>query len=112
MVALPAMLVEHGDIGAALNRSTELTRNRRGRVLGTFIIGALIAGVPLGLLDLLVSRLLGFDEDSSGYDIVSWLTGAALATVLASLPAVLYVLLRGEQDGKTPDEIAAGLDQG
>src|SRR5262245_10368927 len=35
MVALPAMLVEHGDIGAALNRSTELTRNRRGRVLGT-----------------------------------------------------------------------------
>jgi Membrane domain of glycerophosphoryl diester phosphodiesterase len=110
MVAMPAMLVEHKGVGDALNRSAELTRERRWRVLGTFVAGCLLAGVPLALVDFLLDRLIGFDEASAGYYILGWLTGAALATVLGSLPAVLYVLLRGEKEGVTLPQIAAALD--
>ena len=41
--------------------------------------------------------------------IVTWLLEAALSTVLVSLTVVLYASLRGEKEGTTPAEIAAGL---
>ena len=99
MVAMPAMIVERLAVGEALDRSVGLTRDRRWRVLGAFAVLA----IPLGV----IAELLGA---SPGEHILSWLIEAALATVLASLSAVLYALLRGEKEGVTPQQIAAALD--
>ena len=45
----------------------------------------------------------------TGMVIVTWLMEAALSTFLVSLTIVLYASLRGEKEGTTPAEIAAGL---
>ena len=41
-VTIPVMMIERTDIGAAFNRSIDLTRYRRLPILGTFLLAALI----------------------------------------------------------------------
>jgi hypothetical protein len=110
MVALPAMIVERTTIGGALNRSANLTRERRWHVFGVVVAGVLIAGIPLGIIEYILDEFLNVVPGSTGDSILSWLVDAAMMTVLASLPAVLYVLLRGEKEGTTLPQIVTNLD--
>jgi Membrane domain of glycerophosphoryl diester phosphodiesterase len=98
MVAMPAIIVERSTVGGALDRSAALTRDRRWLVLGIFVLVAIPA--------ILVVEILGA---LTGIFIVTWLLEAALSTVLVSLTAVLYALLRGEKEGVTPQQIAADV---
>jgi hypothetical protein len=99
MVAMPAVVVERLGVGEALNHSSELTRERRWRVLAAFAIVA----VPIALMGEIL-------EAATGTYVVGWLVGAVLATALTTLTAVLYVVLRGEKEGMTIAQIAAALD--
>jgi hypothetical protein len=110
MVALPAMIVERTTVGGALNRSANLTRERRWHVLGVVVGCVLIAVVPLAVIEYLLDEIVGVASGSTGDLILSWLTEAAMMTVLATLPAVLYVVLRGEKQGTTLPQIVTALD--
>ncbi|MBV8190843.1 MAG: hypothetical protein JO339_26620 [Alphaproteobacteria bacterium] len=110
MVAMPALIVERIGMGEALNRSTALTRHRRWRVFGTFIVTVLVVGIPVALFNALVGNVMGLREDSAGDVILTYLTTSIIDVALSILPVVLYVLLRAEQDGATVDQIAAAVD--
>jgi hypothetical protein len=101
-VAIPAMLVERSDMVAAFRRSADLTRHRRVRILGAIALWVAAFVLAGGLILLLT-------EEGWTQDVAFWLLGAVAGTFIQPLPAILYVLLRAEQEGTTPAQIAAGL---
>jgi len=110
MVATPAMVVDDLSVGAALDRSAALTRDRRWRTLGAFGACLIIAVVPLSIVNYLAIELAGGAEGSFTDFIVTWLVGAVLGTVMGCLPTVLYALLLQEKDGTTIAQLA--IDRG
>jgi hypothetical protein len=110
MVAMPALIVERIGIGEAFNRSTDLTRHRRWRVLGTFIVATLAVGIPVAIFNALVGNVMGLREDSFGDVILTYLTTSVIDVARSSLPVVLYVLLRAETESAPIEQIAAAVD--
>jgi hypothetical protein len=102
-VTIPAMMVERLEIGAAFQRSIELTRYRRLPILGGFALWFVI--FLLG--GVVIAALLGHGGLAR---FVLWVWAAVAGTVLHPLPAILYVLLREEKEGATVEQIAAALD--
>lgn len=102
-VTIPVMMIERTDIGAAFNRSIDLTRYRRLPILGAFLLWALIfiAGAAV------IVALLGHGAIAH---LVLWVYAAVAGTVLQPLPAIFYVLLREEKEGATVAQITAVLD--
>jgi hypothetical protein len=107
-VAMPAMLVEGLPLGAALKRSAKLTQGHRWGVLGVHVLLFVLLVVGGGLLWLGLYGVLGTAVGSTGFQVLGWLGGSVLSMVFCSLPAVLYVLLRGEKEGTPIADIAAG----
>jgi hypothetical protein len=103
-VTIPVMMVERTDIAAAFNRSIDLTRDRRLRILGTFLLWMLIfiAGGAV------IVALLGHGRLAH---LVLWVYAAVAGTVVQPLPAIFYVLLREEKEGATVGQITAALDE-
>lgn len=109
-VAVPVMLVEGTDMRGAFRRSAELTRERRWRVFGVYVLWFLIFGLGFGIVFLLIMKALGAGDQSLLYEIAAWLLASLTATILYTLPAVLYVLLRQEKEGTTIAQIAITRD--
>ena len=101
-VAIPAMMIERSDIGGAFNRSMDLTGGRRLPILGAFVLLALIIAVGAYVITL----VLGYGPLAQ---LVLWIYGAVVSTVLHPLPAIFYVLLREEKEGASAQQIAAAL---
>lgn len=99
-VTIPAMMVERTDFVGAFNRSVELTRNRRLQILGAFMLWTVLFLVGAAALVMLLGQ-------GALARLVLWLYGALAATVVYPLPALLYVLLRGEKEGLTPLQVTA-----
>lgn len=102
-VTIPVMMIERTEIGAAFNRSVDLTRHRRLRILGTFVLWALIFVAGGAVIVLLLGH-------GAVAHLVLWVYAAVAATVVQPLPAIFYVLLREEKEGTTIQQIAAALD--
>jgi hypothetical protein len=107
-VTLPAMLVERTGIDVTFWRSVDLTRGRRWRVLGVFLLAFVICAICLGVIFLVLGILI--EEGSLVDRLALWLAAGAISTVVYPLPAILYVLLRGEIEGVTVEQIATALD--
>lgn len=101
-VAIPAMMIERSDMGGAFNRSMDLTGGRRLPILGAFVLLALIIAVGAYVITL----VLGYGPLAQ---LVLWIYGAVVSTVLHPLPAIFYVLLREEKEGASAQQIAAAL---
>jgi hypothetical protein len=102
-VTIPAMMIERSDIGGAFNRSMDLTGGRRLRILGAFVLLAIILAAGAAVIVL----VLGHGPLAS---LVVWVYGAVASTVLHPLPAIFYVLLREEKEGVSAGQITAALD--
>ena len=102
-VTMPAMMIERGDIAGTFNRSIDLTRYRRLRILGTFLLWAVLFMVGA----IVIGLLLG---DGGLARLVLWIYGAVAATVLHPLPAIFYLLLREEKEGVSIEQMTAALD--
>ena len=109
-VATPVMLTEQTNIPGAFRRSAELTRERRWRVFGVFVLWFLIFGLGLGIVFYLLTKLFGGGDQSPAHHIAEWLFSSLTATVLYTVPAVLYVLLRNEKEGATIEQLAINRD--
>jgi len=108
-VAVPALVVEDGGIGAALSRSAELTKGARWKILGLYIVSA----VALALLGMLL-RFVGLNQytlaTASGLGVAT-LLGSAITntinyTVFGTLWASLYVELRQWKEGGSSEQLA------
>ena len=105
-VAVPAAMVERPGLLGALRRSRQLTEGYKTRVLGVVL--------TLGILTLLVAQLLlGMFEEGLMTDhqikVSMWLGLAAdiaLASLNASVNAVVYRDLRAARDGTTAEDLA------
>ncbi|MBV8190842.1 MAG: hypothetical protein JOY64_19665 [Alphaproteobacteria bacterium] len=104
-VTIPAMMVERLEMGAAFQRSIDLTRDRRLPILGAFVLWFVLFAVGAAVL----IALLGHGGLGR---FVMLVYGALAWTVLYPLPAIFYVLLREEKEGTSVPEIAAALDEG
>jgi hypothetical protein len=102
-VTIPAMMVERLDIGAAFQRSVDLTRYRRLPILGAFVLWAVIFAVGAAV----IIALLGHGGLAR---FVLWVYAAFAGTVVHPLPAIFYVLLREEKEGATAARMASALD--
>jgi hypothetical protein len=102
-VTIPAMMVERLEIGAAFQRSIDLTRNRRLQILGAFVLWVVIFAIGA----VVIMALLG--RGGLGLFIL-WVWAAVAGTVVHPLPAIFYVLLRGEKEGATVEQITAAVE--
>jgi hypothetical protein len=102
-VAIPAMMVERLNIGDAFQRSMDITAGRRLRILGVFVLLIVILAAGAWI----IVALLGMGALAQ---LVLWVYTAAASTVVQTLPAILYVLLREEKEGVTAQQITAPLE--
>ena len=102
-VTIPVLMVERTEIGAAFRRSALLTQHRRLRILGAFLLWALLfmAGGAV------IVAVLG--HGGLGRFVIE-VYAAVAATVIQPLPAIFYVLLREEKEGATIDQIRTALE--
>lgn len=103
-VTIPAMMVERLDLGAAFQRSVDLTRYRRLPILGAFVLWALAFAVGA----IVIFALLGHGGLAR---FVLWVWAAVAGIVVHPLPAIFYVLLREEKEGATIQRMVSALDQ-
>jgi len=102
-VTIPVMMVERTNIGDSFQRSMDLTQHRRLRILGTFVLLAVILILGAAVIML----VLGGGALSR---LVLVIYAAVASTVMQPLPAIIYVLLREEKEGLTAEQITAPLD--
>jgi hypothetical protein len=102
-VTIPAMMVERLSIGDAFQRSMDITAGRRLRILGVFVLLIVILAAGAWI----IMALLGMGALAQ---LVLWVYTAAASTVVQTLPAILYVLLREEKERVTAQQITAALD--
>jgi hypothetical protein len=109
MVAMPALLVEDGEIVDAFRQSAELTRGRRWRVFGAGTVCVLAAIVAFGFVSLGLRTIPIMSERFELQAWLHWLTGAVVLTFVYPVSAVLYVLLREEKEGLSVSQIVGTL---
>jgi hypothetical protein len=107
--ATPAMIVERTKIGESFNRSMELTRDRRWRILGAY--AALLVLLLVTILPALFVVFLLFGEGDVRGTILVWLLTSLFTYAITALSPVLYVMLRCEKAGATIQDIVADLDR-
>jgi hypothetical protein len=102
-VAIPAAVVERLGVGAAMSRSSDLTRGSRWQIFGLYVVIFLLAMViGMVLVPVFVTLSAGIAAFIVG--IVTVLVSSLLSGILA---AVLYHRLRSLKEGTSVDQIAA-----
>lgn len=107
-VAIPAATVEQAGVGAALSRSSTLTRERRWRVFGA----VLAAGIITIVVSIAAGGIAGVitGPDSFLFAAVIWALTAVAQAYSACVSATLYYFLRREKEGVEIDQIATVFD--
>jgi uncharacterized membrane protein len=108
-VTMPVMLVEGTEIRESFERSAELTRDRRWRVLGASVVCVLIAVAVFGAISAVLNAVPIVSERIELQALLRWLAGAACAAFIHPLSAILYTLLRQEKEGLSTAQIAGML---
>jgi hypothetical protein len=112
-VAVPALLVEGKGAGGALSRSQHLVRGRFWPVIGTVLIGSLLASFLQGVL---IAPVLALQLTEASFVVTALLTGVVqLVGVVVTMPftaalsAVIYVDLRVRKEAYDLELMASGL---
>jgi hypothetical protein len=109
-VTVPAMLVEGTGVRDSFQRSAELTRGRRWRVLGASVVCAVIVVAVFGAISAVLNAVPIVSERTELQSLLRWLAGAACAAFIHPLSAILYTLLRQEKEGLSIAQIVSTLD--
>jgi len=109
-VTVPAMLVEGTGVRDSFERSAELTRDRRWRVLGASVVCVVIVVAVFGVISAVLNAVPIVSERTELHSLLRWLAGAACAAFIHPLSAILYTLLRQEKEGLSIAQIVSTLD--
>ncbi len=105
-VAAPAVVVERGDVRAALQRSVDLTRDHRMEIFWTLLVIGL-AGGAVGFALRLVLGAFGLDDTRVGALFSHVLLQVVFQAFTSVAAVVIYVTLRGIKEGAAPEQVAA-----
>lgn len=109
MVAVPAMIAEDTDITASLKRSSDLTQDRRWRVLGVWFFCSFSIFAAYLVLFIPILGAFGIGIGSTAFITIGAVTGSLVSMIIYSVPPVLYLFLRQEKEGTAPESIAAAI---
>jgi hypothetical protein len=119
-VAVPVAVVEHAGVTASFGRSRALTQDRRWRILGIFIVMAVIIVAIEAAIGFIVVMSLGSNfrevlieiatNPGAAFAVGQWVLGALMLAFYACLLATLYYYLRRDKEGVEIDQIAAVFD--
>lgn len=107
-VAIPAATIEKIGVGAALSRSSALTRERRWRVFGAMLV-TMIIGIVVALIAASIAGVVA-GANSFLFTAVIWALSAVSQAFSACVSATLYYFLRREKEGVEIDQIATVFD--
>ena len=107
-VAIPAATIEQKGVMLSISRSSDLTRERRWRVFGAFLVSTLIT-LAVGAVVGAIAGVIG-GEHSVTFSVVLWAVTATSQAFSACVVATLYYFLRREKEGVDIDEIASVFD--
>lgn len=107
-VAVPIAVIEVAGVTASLSRSQELTRDRRWRVLGAYIVAWLISIVGGAILGGIAGVVGGMN--SILFVIALWAFVAFAQAFSACVVTTLYYFLRREKEGVDIEQIASVFD--
>jgi hypothetical protein len=106
---VPAIVVEKMSLGAALNRSSELTRGRRWSIFAILLLVALVSiGVEIAVG--LGAALLGALSSVETIVIASYALNAIIGAFVSVANAVTYYYLRADSEGVDIEDIARLFD--
>lgn len=109
-VAVPAYVVEKPGIIGCFNRSWELTKGNRWRVLGILILFFVFL-VVVGLIEGAAAGVaFAMDLDLTLIFVLNYVLSTLSFAVLATASAVLYHDLRVAKEGASSEQIAAVFD--
>jgi hypothetical protein len=104
-VAIPVVVIEGKDVGAALSRSWELVKGNFWHALGTVVVAFVIAGV--------ISAILGVFAGSNWF--LGWIFGSIAAIITtpftAMVTVLLYLDLRTRVENLTSSQLKSELAQ-
>jgi hypothetical protein len=105
-VAAPAIVLEGRGVGASLERSAELTRNRRWSILGF----ALVLGIGVGIIESILMSLGGGLSDRGHSPLLALVIVPAITMANALLAAAsataLFQRLRSLREGVAPEALS------
>lgn len=112
-VAVPALLIEELGAVGSLGRSSRLVKGRFWPVLGTIIVGGLLASVLQGVL---VGPVFALQLTGASFAVTAILNGLAqfvgvaiTTPFVAALTAVVYIDLRVRKEGFDLELLARGV---
>jgi hypothetical protein len=107
-VAIPVAVIEERGVTASLSRSQELTRERRWRVFGAYLVAGLITVLGGAIVGGVAGVLAGVQ--STLFLAAVWAFVALSQAFTACVVATLYYYLRRDKEGVDIEQIAAVFD--
>jgi uncharacterized protein UPF0259 len=109
-VAVPALVVERNGVFAAFRRSAELTKGARWKILGLFLVLAVIYWLLSIVLGLVGLKMYGATNAAGGLTVGNLLGSAILGVVFnvlwGTIQPSLYVELRQAKEGTSAESLA------
>lgn len=109
-VSLPVAVLESKGVGAAMRRSSDLTRGNRGQIFAAVLLWALVWIGGIFLIGFAFAAIAGA---RGGEAQPAWLEVAinlVLVPLGATMPAVCYFLLRTGKENTDAQQVAAVFD--
>ena len=106
---IPALVVEGLSPWASLRRSWGLTRGRRGPILGTFLLAALITVILSTIVQTVVAFPFPASQQIAVSGVASVLVGMVTSPFFATVNAVIYFDQRVRKEGFDLDLLAAQM---
>jgi hypothetical protein len=104
MVAVPAVVVEDCGVGAAFERSRDLTEGNRWRIFGLVCVIICLAG-GAAMVQVAIKALIA--ESALASTIIDALISSVQSSFSSVLTAVVYYQLRMQKDGLDLDHLAS-----
>lgn len=108
-VAAPVVVVERDGVFQALSRSRELTKGARWKILGVFLVLAVIYWLLITVLGLVGVKMYGMADAATGITIASMLSSIFVGTIFnvlwGTIQPSIYVELRHWKQGDSVESL-------
>ena len=102
---IPVIVVEKRGIAESLRRSAFLTRGRRWRMFGLWLVVGIASQISTTVVEQISAAVIG-----NWGAVVTYVWYAATTAFMAVMTAVTYYYLRVDKEGIAIDDIAAVFD--
>jgi hypothetical protein len=106
-VAIPVAVVEGGGVGAAMSRSSELTKGFRWTIFGAVFVVGILQQVITYAVQAVGTSVVGLGAGALGLIAMQSIVGVVMGALSATMSAVVYVRLRHSRDRIDANELSS-----